>query len=186
MPGEFILTNLGFCYEDPDLSDASLIAMIERRVAAIAVKRVYSPCFTDAVAQASVRMGVPVYLYSGAYHERVAFESLNLLQRDLDASDKSDASRHAPIGKAKSPSKTRDQQVGGPYRIDDALPLPSLPKKMIAAHCTQFKTPSTIFWTRFDSDTRMSKTHARFATTMRCSFSSRMPPINSTRASSVT
>ena len=49
--------------------------MIERRVAAIAVKRVYSPCFTDAVG-ASERMGVPVYLYSGAYHERVAFESL--------------------------------------------------------------------------------------------------------------
>ena len=62
MPGEFILTNLGFCYDDPALSDASLIAMIERRVAAIAVKRVYSPCFTDAVARASVRMGVPVYL----------------------------------------------------------------------------------------------------------------------------
>ena len=91
MPGEFILTNLGFCYGNPELSDASLIAMIERRVTAIAVKRVYSPCFTDAVARASERMGVPVYLYSGAYHERVAFESLDLLRRDLAASDKSDA-----------------------------------------------------------------------------------------------
>lgn len=91
MPGEFILTNLGFCYGDPELSDASLIAMIERRVAAIAVKKVYSPCFTDAVAEASLRCGVPVYLYSGAYHERVAYQSLDLLQKDLAASDKSDA-----------------------------------------------------------------------------------------------
>lgn len=91
MPGEFILTNLGFCYGNPELSDCSLITMIERRVAAIAVKRVYAPCFTDAVAEASRRVGVPVYLYSGAYHERVAYQSLDLLQRDLAASDKSDA-----------------------------------------------------------------------------------------------
>lgn len=91
MPGEFILTNLGFCYNDPELSDASLIAMIERRVAAIAVKNVYSPCFTEAVVEASRRFGVPVYLYSGAYHERVAYQSLDLLQKDLAASDKSDS-----------------------------------------------------------------------------------------------
>lgn len=139
MPGEFILTNLGFCYEDPDLSDASLIAMIERRVAAIAVKRVYSPCFTDAVAQASVRMGVPVYLYSGAYHERVAFESLNLLQRDLDASDKSDAVDTLLSGKPKAQVRQEINKLAG-----------------------------------------------LTGSTMRCSFSSRMPPINSTRASSVT
>lgn len=113
MPGEFILTNLGFCYEDPDLSDASLIAMIERRVAAIAVKRVYSPCFTDAVAQASVRMGVPVYLYSGAYHERVAFESLNLLQRDLDASDKSDAVDTLLSGKPKAQVRQEINKLAG-------------------------------------------------------------------------
>lgn len=91
MPGEFILTNLGFCYGDPELSDRSLITMMERGVAAIAVKRVYGPCFTDAVREASERLGVPVYLYSGAYHEMVAYLSLNLLQRDLEASDKSGA-----------------------------------------------------------------------------------------------
>lgn len=113
MPGEFILTNLGFCYDDPALSDASLIAMIERRVAAIAVKRVYSPCFTDAVARASVRMGVPVYLYSGAYHERVAFESLNLLQRDLDASDKSDAVDQFLVGRSKSQVRQEINKLAG-------------------------------------------------------------------------
>ena len=32
MPGEFILTNLGFCYGDPELSDRSLITMMERGV----------------------------------------------------------------------------------------------------------------------------------------------------------
>ena len=113
MPGEFILTNLGFCYDDPALSDASLIAMIERRVAAIAVKRVYSPCFTDAVARASVRMGVPVYLYSGAYHERVAFESLNLLQRNLDASDKSDAVDQFLVGRSKSQVRQEINKLAG-------------------------------------------------------------------------
>lgn len=91
MPGEFILTNLGFCAGDPELSDASLIAMMERGVAAIAVKRVYRPCFTAAVREASIRLGVPVYLYSGAFHEMVAYQALDLLRRDNEEQDKSAA-----------------------------------------------------------------------------------------------
>lgn len=113
MPGEFILTNLGFCYDDSKLSDESLIAMIERRVAAIAVKNVYSPCFTEAVAEASMRVGVPVYTYSGAYHERVAFEALDLLRKDLAASDKSDAIDALLEGRTKEDVRREVNKLAG-------------------------------------------------------------------------
>lgn len=119
MPGEFILTNLGFAYENPELSDASLIAMMERGVSAIAIKRVYRPCFTDAVRAASERLGVPVYLYSGAYHEMVAYLSLHLLQRDQAASDKSDAIDALLEGRTKDDVRKRIDAIagGGGFRI---------------------------------------------------------------------
>ena len=113
MPGELILTNLGFCYDDPKLSDESLIAMIERRVSAIAVKDVYSPCFTEAVSEASLRVGVPVYLYSGAYHERVAHQALDLLNKDLAASDKSDAVDALLEGRTKSEVRSEVNKLAG-------------------------------------------------------------------------
>lgn len=82
MPGEFIVTNMGYTNGDVDMMERSLIAMIERGVSAIAVKTVYDPKITDAVIEASVEHGVPVYLYSGAYHEMVAYQALDLIRRD--------------------------------------------------------------------------------------------------------
>lgn len=90
-PCELIVTNLGFAYDDPALAERSLLAMIERNVAAIAVKTVYQAPVSQAVCAASSAAGVPVYLYEGAFHERVAYESLDLIQRDRLAADKSKA-----------------------------------------------------------------------------------------------
>ncbi|MEE0706336.1 MAG: helix-turn-helix domain-containing protein [Adlercreutzia sp.] len=90
-PFELIVTNLGFAYSDPSLAERSLLAMIKRNVAAIAVKTVYKAPVSDAVRAASSAAGVPVFLYEGAFHERVAYESLDLIQRDLAAADKSKA-----------------------------------------------------------------------------------------------
>ena len=84
MPGEFILTNLGFAYADPALAERSLLALIGRGVSAIAVKRVYEAPISERVRKESAAAGVPVYQYDGAYHERVAYESLDLIERDRE------------------------------------------------------------------------------------------------------
>lgn len=90
-PCELIVTNLGFAYANPLLAEQSLLVMIKRNVAAIAVKTVYKAPVSDAVRAASTEAGVPVFIYDGAYHERVAYESLDLIQRDRAAADKSQA-----------------------------------------------------------------------------------------------
>jgi len=88
MPGEFVLTNLGFAYDNPALAEKSLIAMIKRNVAGIAVKTVYGAPISDLVRQTSEGCGVPVYVYDGAYHEIIAYQSLDLIQRDRREQDK--------------------------------------------------------------------------------------------------
>lgn len=90
-PGELILTNLGFACGDPALAEKSLLTMLRRDVAAIAVKTVYNPPISDNVCKASSACGVPVYVYDGAYHETVAYQSLDLIQRDRAELDKGKA-----------------------------------------------------------------------------------------------
>ena len=72
-------------------AEKSLLTMLRRDVAAIAVKTVYEPPISDAVRKESTARGVPLYLYDGAYHETVAYQSLDLLQRDRDELDKGKA-----------------------------------------------------------------------------------------------
>lgn len=91
MPGEFIVTNLGFANGDSAKADEALIAMMERGVSAIAVKTVYNPPISDGAREASERLGVPVYIYDGAYHEMVAYQALDLIRRDEQESNKSEA-----------------------------------------------------------------------------------------------
>ena len=72
-------------------SSSRMRTMLPRDVAAIAVKTVYEPPISDAVRKESTARGVPLYLYDGAYHETVAYQSLDLLQRDRDELDKGKA-----------------------------------------------------------------------------------------------
>lgn len=88
LPGEFIASNLGFARDDAALAEASLLALIRRNVAAVAVKNVYHPHLSEAVRSASTAMGVPLYLYEGAYHEVLAYQALDLIRRDGEESDK--------------------------------------------------------------------------------------------------
>lgn len=88
MPGELILTNLGFAFGNPAMAEKSLLAMIRRDVAAIAIKTVYEPPISDLVRRTSTERGVPLYVYDGAYHEAVAYESLDLIRRDQEELDK--------------------------------------------------------------------------------------------------
>lgn len=83
-PGEFIITNLGFAYADPDLAERSLLALIKRDVSGIAVKRVYDAPVSDNVRCESNLAGVPVYQYDGAFHEQIAYEALDLIKRDRE------------------------------------------------------------------------------------------------------
>lgn len=88
VPGEFIVTNLGFAHDDPGLSERSLLVLIERGVSAIALKKVYRPIVSERVRAASEEVGVPLYFYDGAYHEVVAYQALDLINRDGEQSDK--------------------------------------------------------------------------------------------------
>ncbi|MEG0417957.1 MAG: helix-turn-helix domain-containing protein [Gordonibacter sp.] len=88
MPRELILTNLGFAYGNPDMAEKSLLTMIRRDVAAIAIKSVYEPPISDLVRSESAARGVPLYLHDGAYYETVAYESLDLIRRDQEGLDK--------------------------------------------------------------------------------------------------
>ena len=88
LPGEFIASNLGFARDNAALAEASLLALIRRNVAAVAVKNVYHPHLSEAVRSASTALGVPLYLYEGAYHEVLAYQALDLIRRDGEESDK--------------------------------------------------------------------------------------------------
>lgn len=90
-PGEFIVTNLGFAYDDSLLAEKSLRAMLRRGVAGIAVKRVYQAPVSESVRRESTARGVPLYIYDGGYHEMVAYQSLDLIRRDQDEQDKAQA-----------------------------------------------------------------------------------------------
>lgn len=88
IPGEFIVTNLGFARDDPELSERSLLVLIERGVSAIALKKVYRPIVSERVRLASEEAGVPLYFYDGGYHEVVAYQALDLIRRDAEQSNK--------------------------------------------------------------------------------------------------
>lgn len=87
-PGEFVVTNLGFARDDPELSERSLLVLIARGVSGIALKKVYRPIVSDGVVAAAEEAGVPLFLYDGAYHEVVAYQALDLIHRDGEQSDK--------------------------------------------------------------------------------------------------
>jgi hypothetical protein len=99
MPGEFILTNLGFAKGDPKASDDALLAMIDRGVAGIGIKTVYGPYVSDAVRRRSTEAGVPVYLYDGAYHEYVIYEALSIIKEDADEAEREQRVRHLIDGR---------------------------------------------------------------------------------------
>ena len=84
IPGEFIVTNLGFARDDPELSERSLLVLIARGVSGIALKKVYRPIVSECVVAAAEEAGVPLYLYDGGYHEVVAYQALDLIRRDAE------------------------------------------------------------------------------------------------------
>ncbi|NPD31497.1 PucR family transcriptional regulator [Eggerthellaceae bacterium zg-1084] len=87
LPGEFIVTNLGFANGDPQATEDAIAAIVARGVSAVAIKTVYAPPISERVRDLSVQHGVPVYLYDGAYHEMVAYQALDLIRRDEQESD---------------------------------------------------------------------------------------------------
>lgn len=80
--GEFIFTTLGLAALHPDLAEEALLELIERDVAAIAVKPVVLKTLPERVAAASAERGVPVFFYEGRYMERVIADLMNLLDDD--------------------------------------------------------------------------------------------------------
>lgn len=65
--GELILTNLGFAFGNPGMAEKSLLTMLRRDVAAIAVKTVYEPPISDAVRKESTARGEQLARWSGLH-----------------------------------------------------------------------------------------------------------------------
>lgn len=86
VPGEFIFTTLGFAEVDPSLAEEAILKVIERGIAALAIKPVALKEVTEAVADASMASGVPIFFYEGRYIERTMTEVMNLIDRDREAS----------------------------------------------------------------------------------------------------
>ncbi len=80
--GEFVFTTLGFAGLHPDLAEEALLQLIERDVAAVAVKPVALKELPPRVAEVSAARGVPVFFYEGRYMERVIADLMNLLDDD--------------------------------------------------------------------------------------------------------
>ncbi len=81
-PGEFVFTTLGFAAMHPDLAEEAILAMIDRGVAALAIKPVVLKSVSERVAAASAERGVPVLFYEGRYMERLIADLMNLLDDD--------------------------------------------------------------------------------------------------------
>ena len=139
------------CYDDPALSDASLIAMIERRVAHCGQTRVLA--LLHRCSRPSKRAyGRPRVPSIPVLTTNAAFRSLNLLQRDLDASGQKAMPLIGSWWEDRSlklrQKKSTNWQVLPARRC---VASPSRLKRMTDAHCTQFKIHLTIFSTRFVS-----------------------------------
>ncbi len=86
VPGEFIFTTLGFAQADPALAEDALLKMMDRDVAALAIKPVAMKSVTKRIAQASLEAGVPIFFYDGRYLERIITEAMNLIDADSESS----------------------------------------------------------------------------------------------------
>ena len=105
VPGEFIFTSLGFAQLLPDLAEEAIVALIERNVAALAIKPYALKELPERARQASIERGVPVFFYDGRYMERILASAMALI--DADAAD---SGRSKLIDELLAPSDER--QVG--------------------------------------------------------------------------
>lgn len=87
LAGEFIVTNLGFAREDAAAAEQALCLMLERPLAALAVRNVHGLDLGDAIMAASNASGTPLLAYEGEYYEHVIFQAMQLLERDRADSD---------------------------------------------------------------------------------------------------
>lgn len=86
VPGEFIFTTLGFAKADPVLAEEAILRIMERGIAALAIKPVALTEVMERVARASESSGVPIFFYDGRYMERIITEAMNLIDHDAEAS----------------------------------------------------------------------------------------------------
>lgn len=88
-PGDFVVTNLGFAFNDTELAERSLTILMERNVAAIGIRNFGNMVFTNKLIEASQKTRIPIYLYKMPYNEVIAYQALDLIRRDEQQSDKS-------------------------------------------------------------------------------------------------
>lgn len=86
VPGEFVLTTLGFAQKDPELAEEAILKVLSRGVAALAIKPVAMKQLPEACARASQETGVPVFFYNGRYSEHVITAIMEAVAEDANNS----------------------------------------------------------------------------------------------------
>lgn len=87
LPGELIISNLGFARESPADAEWAMRTMVGRDLAALAIRNVHGLPIPATVVEASRASGTPLLIYEGEYYERIIFQALSLLKRDRADSD---------------------------------------------------------------------------------------------------
>ncbi len=87
LPGEFIISNMGFARESQRDAEHALCTILARNVAAVAIRNVYDIRITDKIRAASLRSSTPLFVYQGEYYEQVIFQAMKLIERDAQDSD---------------------------------------------------------------------------------------------------
>jgi hypothetical protein len=79
---EFVFSTMGFAEALPHLAEESLIALMHRKVAGIAIKPVVMKTIPEAVARESAKTKVPIFFYEGRYLNHIVTDITNMLCGD--------------------------------------------------------------------------------------------------------
>lgn len=88
LPGELIVSNLGFARGNPQAAERAMRTMVSRNLAALAIRNVHGLPIPESVLEASRASGTPLIVYEGEYYENIIFQALSLLERDRADSDR--------------------------------------------------------------------------------------------------
>lgn len=82
-PGDFILSSLFFAKDDPSLIYSALYSLMQKGVAAIAIKTVFFKDFDSSIKELANRMRIPLFTFESAYMEDLIISGNELLKSKL-------------------------------------------------------------------------------------------------------
>lgn len=84
VPGDFVLTSLGWAHDDWDAAEMGLLLAMDQSVAAIAVHSDGPQYASPAILAKIEETGVPLFFYDGGYYERIIVSAEELFRQDRE------------------------------------------------------------------------------------------------------